>query len=123
MSDTPDNIIPLRPPPASKPATKSDEAVDAALHAMLETWIADWTHGEGCLLADGFDGAFVGLADGGGCYRAVYDAFRCIDILQKRDGMDYDEAEEFFQFNVLGANVGEGTPIYIHTWSRREVLP
>lgn len=117
MSDTPDNIIPLRPGISVPPAEPE------ALRSMLETWIEDWTAGEGCILADGFDAAFIGLADGGECYRAVYDTFACIDILQKRDGMDHREAEEFFQFNVLGANVGEGTPIYIHAWSRREVLP
>jgi hypothetical protein len=30
-----------------------------------------------------------------------------------RDGMDYDEAQEFFEFNVVGAYVGAHTPIYV----------
>jgi hypothetical protein len=29
-----------------------------------------------------------------------------------RDGMEYEEAEEFFDFNVIGASMGEGTPCF-----------
>jgi hypothetical protein len=32
-----------------------------------------------------------------------------------RDGMDYDEAYEFFEFNTLGAYVGEQTPVFVWT--------
>ena len=47
------------------------------------------------------------------CAVAAYDRDRCIDILIKRDGMDYDEAVEFFNFNVIGAWVGEMTPVFM----------
>jgi hypothetical protein len=29
------------------------------------------------------------------------------------DGMDYDEAMEFLEFNTLGAWAGEGTPLFL----------
>ena len=65
------------------------------------------------LLADGFEDALIGVS-----YRfgqnpiALYDQDRCIEILMQRDGMEYDEAIEFFQFNIIGAWVGEGTPAF-----------
>lgn len=66
------------------------------------------------LVADGFEGAYVGYASQ---YPspplAVYDSDKCISILMERDGMDYAGAVEFFEFNVLGAYVGEGTPLFL----------
>ena len=43
---------------------------------------------------------------------AAYDRDRCISILV-RDGMDPDEAEEFFQFNTECASFGPGTPAFL----------
>ena len=66
------------------------------------------------LLADGFEEAFVGI-----CRRfgqpplAAYDRGRCIDVLMARDGMSEDEAEEFFEYNVIGAWVGDHTPVFL----------
>ena len=44
---------------------------------------------------------------------ATYDRDKCIEILVKRDEMTYEEAVEFFEFNVSGAWVGENTPIFL----------
>ena len=66
------------------------------------------------LLADGFDDAFVGIGRQFGKPMAVYDRFECIEHLIK-DGMTEEEAEEYFQFNVEGAYVGENTPIFLET--------
>ena len=33
----------------------------------------------------------------------------------KRDNMDYETAHEYMEFNVVGAYVGDLTPIFIHT--------
>jgi len=66
------------------------------------------------LMADGFEGAIVGVASR--CAMppvVVYDRAKCIDILVERDGMAHEEAEEYFEFNCAGAYVGERTPIYI----------
>jgi hypothetical protein len=66
------------------------------------------------LLADGFDEAIIGIAER--CSQptlVVYDAARCVQLLVERDGMDRDEADEFFSFNVLGAWAGEHTPLFL----------
>mgnify|MGYP003111639308 FL=1 len=64
------------------------------------------------LLADGFDRALVGVAGRCGMAAlAVYDRDKCIEILME-EGMDWPEAEEYFCFNVEGAYLGEGTPLF-----------
>jgi hypothetical protein len=68
---------------------------------------------ENFLLADGFDDAFVGIGRQFGRPIAIYDKLKCIDILQ--EDMSYDEAEEYFRYNVEGAYVGENTPIFLET--------
>ncbi len=66
------------------------------------------------LLADGFEDALIGYAQRcGQPPLAVYDRRRCIDVLVERDGMTYEEAEEYFEFNVVGAWVGERTPLFL----------
>mgnify|MGYP003152277520 FL=1 len=72
-----------------------------------------WDANEDALVADGFDSALIGFVEG--CGRttvALYDRNKCIDILINRDGMDYEEAVEFFDFNVVGAYVGDNTPLF-----------
>lgn len=66
------------------------------------------------LLADGLEAAFIGYTvNHHHANVAVYDVQRCIDILVERDGMDRDGAEEFLEFNTLGAYVGENGPLYV----------
>jgi len=69
------------------------------------------------LLADGYENALIGYDKQG---RAVYDAHKCIETLVHRDGMSSDEAEEFFEFNTLGAYVGENTPVFIWAFDTRD---
>ena len=70
------------------------------------------------LFADGFDDAIVGAGNAfGGTLSAVYDTDMIIDILMK-EGMDYAETMEHFDFNIAGAYVGEQTPIFIHKIER-----
>jgi hypothetical protein len=44
---------------------------------------------------------------------AVYDTQKVLAKLQA-DGMTEEEAEEYFNFNILGAWMGDGTPIFIY---------
>jgi len=67
----------------------------------------------GILKADGFDEAFLGVAEVHGNVVSVYDRDKAIDILMKRDGMSEESASKFFDFNVQGAYVGEFTPIWV----------
>ena len=68
----------------------------------------------GLLAADGFDDAVVGhsVAQPGRPAIIIYDYERCVRTLMT-DGMEYAEAVEFMDFNVVGSWVGEGTPIFI----------
>lgn len=63
------------------------------------------------LFADGFEDALIGYVSRcSSPITALYDRAKCIDILMERDGMTHEEAEEYFQYNVEGAWVGEYTP-------------
>lgn len=66
---------------------------------------------ETILLADGFESAFLGVAYQFNTPFAVYDRDKCIEILMK--DMTNEEAEEYFQYNVQGAYVGENTPAFL----------
>jgi len=61
-----------------------------------------------------FDAAIIGVAERIGMDAVVaYDTTKIIEILCERDGMDDEEAAEYFEFNIAGAYVGERTPIFI----------
>ena len=66
---------------------------------------------EDMLFADGFDDALIGYIERAGMSSiACYDKFMCIDILAR--DMSYEDAFEYFYFNVVGAYVGENTPCF-----------
>ena len=65
------------------------------------------------LTADGFEDALMGYGHQFRHSIAVYDKDKCIEILMKRDGMSSEEAMEYFDFNVIGAWVGEHTPVFL----------
>jgi hypothetical protein len=65
------------------------------------------------LKMDGFDDCVVGVVE-----RFGVEPIFCYDvgkIIAKHvaDGMTHQEAEEFFQFNQIGAWAGEGTPCFL----------
>ena len=67
---------------------------------------------EDMLFADGFDDALIGYMERAGMPSiACYDKFKCIEILA--DDMSYEDASEYFYFNVLGAYFGENTPCFL----------
>jgi hypothetical protein len=68
---------------------------------------------ESMLFADGLDAAIIGFAWRDGVVIVVYDAQTIIDILCRRDGMEQEEAWEFFDYNIQGAWKGAMTPIYL----------
>ena len=70
-------------------------------------------------VADGWDDSILGIqgADTGEP-RVVYDLSHMLDTLMTRDGMSYQDAQEYLSYNVLGANVdqpGRLGPVYIET--------
>jgi hypothetical protein len=62
------------------------------------------------LIADGFDDAIIGVDDNN--LKIVYDIDEVINILI-RDGMEVDDAIEYYEYNIAGAYVGENTPSFI----------
>ncbi len=74
------------------------------------------------MFVDGFDDAIIGLDTTGEVFRVIYDRDRMIDMLRYRDGMDTEEAIEYLEYNMWGAYVGEGTPIYAHEGGKERVL-
>ena len=67
---------------------------------------------EGVLFCDGFEEALIGIAEQ--YHRtaiAIYDREKIIEILAK--DMSYEEAEEYFDYNIFQAWVGEQTPMFL----------
>ena len=74
--------------------------------------ISEWN--EEALMADGFDEAILGISQRVGMEDVVaYDRDKCISVLMDRDGMSWEDAVEYFEFNVAGAYLGENTPVFI----------
>jgi len=71
---------------------------------------------EGLLFMDppeDFDQAIIGVCFGyGQSHKVAYDYEKVIKANMK-NGMTYDEAEEYFEHNQVGAYVGEHTPVFI----------
>ena len=66
------------------------------------------------LFADGYDSAIEGVVWDGERTRVVYRMESILEILMDQ-GMTYDEASEFFDFNVAGSHMGVYTPLYLET--------
>ena len=78
----------------------------------IREWLTE--HNEDILTADGFDYALIGVCERAGQpIIAVYDKEKCINLLIERDEMTEEEAEEYFNYNIVGAYVGENTPCFI----------
>jgi hypothetical protein len=70
---------------------------------------------EGIVLMDGYDDCIVGIGERCGMESvAIYDITKIINKLI-RGGMTYEEAREYYEFNQLGAWVGDRTPIFMDT--------
>lgn len=74
------------------------------------------------LKVEGFDDCILGVVE-----RIGQDAIICYDKVKvirqlMEEGMDTEEALEFFEYNMLGAYMGEGTPCFITTKNDYEEL-
>ncbi len=66
---------------------------------------------EGKVKWDGFDGAIIG-----NCYytgRYIYDTDLMITILMSRDGMSYQDAWEYLEYNVFNNHITDSQGKYI----------
>lgn len=68
---------------------------------------------ENILLPDGLENAVIGWVEIAGLnIKAAISYAKAIQILMEQ-GMDNQEAAEFFEFNIVSAYVGENTPAYV----------
>jgi len=68
---------------------------------------------EPILFADGFELALIGTARQFNRTFAIYNYQKCVEILMNRDGMDNLGAEQFMEYNVIGAYHGPHTPAFV----------
>jgi len=68
------------------------------------------------LKMDGYDDCIVGLVEQFGRPPIVcYDRCKVIAQLVTDSGMTEEEAEEWYEFNMLGSGMGEYTPCFLDT--------
>lgn len=66
------------------------------------------------VLFDGYEQAFIGVSHRyGQPPLVVYSYRRCIEINMARDGMDQQEAIEWFEYNAMRTWAGKYTPIIL----------
>lgn len=75
---------------------------------------------EGAIVLDGLDEAIIGQTTRNGENVLAYSADKIINILVSRDEMEYQEAVEFYEFNIGCLYAGERTPVLIWDLDCRE---
>lgn len=79
----------------------------------LEDWLEENYPDDKFLIPDGFESCFEGVVHAfGPSVTAIFSIPKALAIFQK-DGMSEDEAHEFFDFNIIGAWAGDGTPCWL----------
>jgi hypothetical protein len=67
---------------------------------------------ENVMFADGLEEAFMGIGYHFNTPIAIYSKSKAIQCFIDQ-GMDEEQALEYFDYNVVGANVGDKTPIFL----------
>jgi hypothetical protein len=71
-------------------------------------------YAEGAILLDGLESAIVGIVEEfGNGNRVLYSKQKILNILQERDLMTMGEAEEFYDYNILGLYAGEQNAVFL----------
>ena len=71
-------------------------------------------YAEGAVLLDGLESAIVGIVEEfGNGNRILYFKQKILNILQERDLMTQGEAEEFYDYNILGLHAGEQNAVFL----------
>ena len=72
-------------------------------------------YAEGAVLLTGLEDAVIGIVEdfGSSGRKILYSKPRILHILQERDLMTMGEAEEFYDYNILGLYAGEQNPIFL----------
>ncbi len=71
-------------------------------------------YAEGAVMLDDLEDAIVGIVeDFGNGNRILYSKQKILNILQERDLMTMGEAEEFYDYNILGLHAGERNAVFL----------
>ena len=72
-------------------------------------------YAEGAVMLTGLEKAVIGIGEDFGSpgRKMVYSKQKILDILQERDLMTSTEAEEFYDYNIVGLYAGEQNPIFL----------
>jgi hypothetical protein len=71
-------------------------------------------YAEGAILLDGLESAIIGVVEEfGNGRRILYSKAKILKILEERDLMTQGEAEEFFDYNILGLYAGEQNAVFL----------
>jgi len=93
--------------------SSGDPASELRLN-IREELAEDWDTELLFLSEEEFDEAIIGVSERIGDEPVVaYDTTKIVAILSR--SMTVDEAYEYFEFNILGAYVGQKTPVFITT--------
>ena len=78
-------------------------------------------YAEGAVMLTGLEKAVIGIGEDFGSpgRKMVYSKQKILDILQERDLMTSTEAEEFYDYNIVGLYAGEQNPIFLDL----EIIP
>ena len=80
-------------------------------------------YAEGAILLDGLEGAIIGIVEEfGNARRVLYSKQKILEILCERDGMTYDEAEEFYDYNILGLHASEQNAVFLDILLQPELV-
>jgi len=80
---------------------------------------------EPALKYDGLDAAIIGMTnrpdDPLVCDLLVYSYDKIIQVMMDESEFTWEEAIEYAEFNIIGAYMGPGTPIIVHSKSAEEI--
>lgn len=79
------------------------------LKELLEEFYPD----DSFIILDGLDECVKGVTVVGSKRYLVYSIANIASLLRRRDGMTYEEAMEFIDFNITSAYFGEANPIFL----------
>ena len=99
---------------AGSPDEPDDIPVNEQRLNIRDQLAGDWDMELLFLSEEEFDEAIIGVSERIGDVPVVaYDTTKIVEILSR--SMTVDEAYEYFEFNILGAYVGDRTPVFITT--------
>jgi hypothetical protein len=69
------------------------------------------------IFVDGHDNAIMGIVRKFNSYSVLYDTLQIIENL--KEDMSEEDAWEFFEFNIVGAWVGDSTPVFMVEYDKK----